>query len=478
MSKINYILVFLFATLITFQLKANDYVWLHGLNDNFKCWKIYNEALTPGIGIQSNYTCGYSDGTSYSISQIASNVWYNANSYEYNGTSWQSYKAGDSNYILGNKHDMILIGHSLGGLAAREIQYQYGGLKDEFGKPRIKGIITIGTPHQGAYVENAIALGKQHEFISSLCNKFAIGLAGSTTALVGPFWPAQAGVVILADGAIFVVTNVLLVPYIEEQMANGSQQCEKDMQEGSTYMNTISSRKVNVPILCFAAEEDRWQLARLTHCAINKDDLQTNASLNTDGNYDKTGYDFMQGAQIGCYSIAGIHAGCAAGALALGWYNPYCWYAAGINVAAGAYWTSVGVYLNDGFDYDYSVLLGSYAYEKRSYSYQRMVCPEPNLPYELVKGKHNIVAPPTYSEDDCYSETVYETRTVAVPCSHDGTVSTYSQLLDKSKGSNVIWAGSTIKGVNHMEEFNHYKTRKEFDDVLNGRTYSPLTFQK
>lgn len=478
MSKINYILVFLFATLITFQLKANDYVWLHGLNDNYKCWKIYNEALTNGIGIQSYYICGFSDGTSYSIPDIAYNVWNNTgNAYMKDGKAVY-YHSGEVNYKLVNKHDMILIGHSLGGLAAREIQYQYGGLKDEFGKPRIKGIITIGTPHQGAYVENAIALGKQHKFVSDLSNKFAIGLAGSTTALIGPFWPVQAGVVILADGAILVVTNVLLVPYIEELMANGSQKCEKDMQEGSTYMNTISSRKVNVPILCFAAEEDRWQLARLTHCAKNKDDLQTNASLNTDGNYDKTGYDFMQGAQIGCYSIAGIHAGCAAGALALGWYNPYCWYAAGINVAAGAYWTSVGVYLNDGFDYDYSVLLGSYAYEKRSYSYQRMVCPEPNLPYELVKGKQNIVAPPTYSEDDCYSETVYETRTVAVPCSHDGTVSTYSQLLDKSKGTNVIWGTSIIKGVNHMEEFNHPNTRAEFKKAIEDGGYEPAIFKK
>jgi len=478
MNKRNYILAFIFAMLLTLQLKANDYVWLHGLNDNYKCWKIYNEALTPGVGIQSNYTCGYSDGTSYSIYEIANNVWNNTYSYEYNGTSWQNYKPGDSNYKLGNKHDMILIGHSLGGLAAREIQYQYGSLKDEFGKPRVKGIITIGTPHQGAYVENAIALGKQHKFVSDLSNKFAIGIAGSTAALIGPFWPVQAGVVVLVDGTILVVTNVWLVPYIEKQMANGKQQCEKDMQVGSTYMNTISTRKVNVPVLCFAAEEDRWQLARLTQCAKNKDKLQTDATLNNDGNYDKAGYNFMQGAQIGSYSVAGIHAGCATAAIALGWWNPFGWYAAGINVAAGAYWTSVGIYLNDGFDYDYSVLLGSYAYQKRTYSYQKMVCPETVLPYERVKGKQNIIAPRPYSEDDCYYETVYETRTVAVPCSHDGTVSTYSQQLDKSKGTNVIWANATIKGVNHMEEFNHKNTKAEFEKAIVLGGYEPTTFKK
>ena len=171
MNRIIFILAIIFALFFTIQLRANDYVWLHGLNDNYKCWKIYNEALTPGIGIQSNYTCG----SSYSIPDIANNVWNNTNSYEYNGTSWQNYHPGDANYQLGNKHDMILIGHSLGGLVAREIENRYGNLRDQYGRPRVKGIITIGTPHQGAYVENAIALGKQHEFVSSLSNRIAIG---------------------------------------------------------------------------------------------------------------------------------------------------------------------------------------------------------------------------------------------------------------------------------------------------------------
>jgi len=437
MSKRNYILAFIFATLITFHLKANNYVWLHGLNDNYRCWEIYDNAFTSGMSTRVGYSCNNS------INNIANRIWTN-------------------NY-LSYKSNIILIGHSLGGLVAREIESKRYS--------NVKGIITIGTPHQGAYVENAIALGKQNEFISNLSNKFAIGLGTSTAALIGPFWPVQAGVIVLIDGTILVATNVWLVPYIKNQMADGFQQSEKDMQVGSTYMSTVASRKVNVPILCFAAEEDRWQLARLTQCAKNKDDLQTNTSLNTDGNFDKPGYDFMQGAQIGCYTAAGIHAGCAIGALALEWWNPYGWYAAGLNVAAGAYWTSVGSYLNDGFDYDYSVLLGSYAYEQRSYYYQRMICPETNLPIELVKGKQNILEPNT---DDCYYETVCATATVAVPCSHDGTVSTYSQLLDKTKGTNVIWAGSTIKGVNHMEEFNHYKTKEAFRTTIVDGANGPI----
>lgn len=448
MSKKYYILVFIFASFHTFQLKANNYVWLHGLYDNDNCWKIYNESYTSGIGIQSKYACKYSDGSSNSIYDIAQNVWYNSGNGGYNSS--------DANYRLGNKKDMILIGHSLGGLAAREIEFQYGKLKDEFGRPRVKGIITIGTPHQGAFIENSIAQGEQRKFLSKTLLKFTLGATLSATAFIGPYTWGKAIVLGVTNVAIIPLTNGLLVPLIEENMADGSAQCEKDMQVGSAYMQTISNRKVNVPILCFAAEEDRWSAVRLAHCAKNKTELQTNANLNTDGSYDKSGYNIMQGAQIVCYTLAGVHAGCAVGAIALGWWNPFSWYAAGLNIAAGVLWTSNGVYLNNGFDYDYSVLLGSYAYEQRTFSYQNMVCND-GLPAELVKGKSRISSP-----DNCDYETVYYTTTVAVPCSHDGTVSTYSQLLDRTKGTNVIWAGSSIKGVNHMEEFNHYKTKEAF----------------
>lgn len=163
--------------------------------------------------------------------------------------------------------------------------------------------------------------------------------------------------------------------------------------------------------------------------AINKTDLQTNANLNTDGSYDKKGYNIMQVGHIGSYSIAGLH---AVGAIAWGWYNPYSWYAAGLNIAAGAYWTSVGIHINNGFDYDYSVLLRSYAYEKRNYSYLRMVCSENNSTLDedamFANTDRSSVKSNRQPQERCYYETVYETRTIATPSPHDGLVSTYSQL--------------------------------------------------
>lgn len=66
---------------------------------------------------------------------------------------------------------------------------------------------------------------------------------------------------------------------------------------------------------------------------------------------------------------------------------------------------------------------------------------------------------------------------IARPTPHDGVVPVSSQYLDPSKGENVIIPAATIKGAHHQEECNHPNTKKVFDDVLNGRSYSPQTFQ-
>lgn len=76
------------------------------------------------------------------------------------------------------------------------------------------------------------------------------------------------------------------------------------------------------------------------------------------------------------------------------------------------------------------------------------------------------VKPIRQPQERCYYETVYETRTIATPSPHDGLVSTYSQQLDKSKGNNVIWANTSIKGVNHAEQRNHPNTKEEFTFAL------------
>ena len=97
---------------------ANNYVWLHGMNDAYNCWKIYDEAFTPGISDRFYYVCDTS------ISVIASRRNYNYTTSRYE--------------TMYGKKDMILIGHSMGGIVARELEFNHPA--------SVKGIITIGTP--------------------------------------------------------------------------------------------------------------------------------------------------------------------------------------------------------------------------------------------------------------------------------------------------------------------------------------------
>ena len=68
--------------------------------------------------------------------------------------------------------------------------------------------------------------------------------------------------------------------------------------------------------------------------------------------------------------------------------------------------------------------------------------------------------------------------TVPVPQPHDGVVPVKSQQLDKWKGNNVIWANTSIKGVNHMEQRNHPNTKIEFKKLFDGQSYGKDVFRK
>lgn len=412
------IYTFAFALLCTiFTVQSNNYVWLHGLNDDYSCWNIYQNAFTPS-GIRVNY-----DSQS-GIQKMSSELW---NSY----------------YSLNSKTDNILIGHSLGGLIARELEYNH--------RSSIKGIITVGTPHQGAQVMKELHNGNANNLAEKVAGKAKNSVQASVTAIcftipgVGFVLPATINLGIQG------IYKYVGLPYLNGTIngniaRNYNAQCSKDMIPESDYMNEISNRKVNVPILTFACQEDRWQLARLGYCTQNLSSLQFDAGVNTDGSFDMGGYNQLKSLNGSFKTVGGVHAGIAAGCAIGGFFFPYLWAASGAHGYASNRWYSTAGYIDDGLDFDHAVLLGSYHVDK-------------------IVEKHRFLW-------NKWTTTKY----VTVPEPHDGVVGINSQQLDKSKGTNVIWANSTIKGVNHMEEFNHKNTREEFRKVLNGESYGQLIF--
>jgi len=178
-----------------------------------------------------------------------------------------------------------------------------------------------------------------------------------------------------------------------------------------------------------------------------------------------TGYNYMQTAVTTSDVMGGVHAAAATAYGVFGWWNPYCWYCAGLNGYTSYQWFSTADYLSNGMDYDNGVMVGNCCYEQRTYCYTTMVCQidDTSTSTSSLEVKPQRVNAPTCTYVEA---TVCGTYMVSVPVGNDGIVSTYTQLLDKSKGTNVIWGSSTIKGVNHMEEYNHRDTKEAFRKTI------------
>ena len=410
MKKLNIIIACVFLQFVSVQIEANNYIWLHGLNDKVTCWQVYDQAFTSGISSRKPYDCGQT------VENISNQVW---------GKIENS-----------KKNNMILIGHSLGGIVAREMEGNH--------RANVKGIITIGTPHHGAQIENETASGALRTMASKIVNMFMTAINASIDA-----FGRETSIMSGAVKATKDLKEEVLVDAVLSNFADGTFPCEKQIQVGSEYMKTINdTRKVNVPILCFAAEEDRWSLARMGYCGTYKYDLQTKSNLNTDGKFDQTAYNIMSAGSLSASLITASHSMIYPNLFIFGIFSPNLWHSAERHYAAAAYWGGVSNYLNNGLDFDHSKLIGA-------------------TRVDAIPEQHKFL----WKRWTTYTY-------VTVPEPHDGLVPVKSQQLDKSKGTNVIWAGSTIKGVNHMEEFNHKNTRAEFKKAIVDGGYEPNTFQK
>jgi hypothetical protein len=334
----------------------------------------------------------------------------------------------------------------MGGLVARELEFNHPGA--------IKGIVTIGTPHQGAPVVRNIFAGQAGLLAERVINRIKLSVSSSTVAIQFSIFPGTKSRIItnmtknyaIGSAVMDLGMFILKVPYqyMDEMRSQVGAQCARDMIPNSPYMATIAKRNVNVPILTFACEEDSWQLARLGFCSKNKSTLQTSRTANAQGSYDNGGVAEMKKWRNGFQTVGGVHTAAAVVFGVVGWWNPRYWVASAANGVAAVNWFSNARYINSGLDYDNAIFVGA--------SHVRAV-------------KHRILWVTWYTHE-----------TVADP--HDGVVPVSSQQLDKTKGTEVIWATKTITGVNHMEEFNHPNTRKEFTLLFAGNSYKQRFFAR
>ncbi len=417
-TKTSIFVLSLLSVILSVNAQSNNYVWIHGLGGTADSWSVYQTAFTPNNGTRPQYK------SDKSITKIVEGYW-------------------SENYDRFGKNT-ILIGHSMGGLVARELERNHSS--------SIKGIITIGTGHHGANFAKELKFGGElNQLVNGIVYRVGSCATSTFVALAFTFPGARWFIPIAKVSAG--ITDLFVSPLGNLALNGGvalaySPECTKDLQPTSEFIKTLEKRKVNVPILTFASEEDRWQLARFAYCQGNSKELATNPNINSDGNYDMAGYNALNTTNNVIKTGAQLHTGAAVVCAVAGFWYPYLWAAAAAHTAAAVTWHSTSNYINNGLDYDHADLVGAYR-------------------IDAISHNHKFL----WKRWTTYSY-------VRVPEPHDGIVPVKSQQLNKSKGNNVIWANTTIKGVNHAEQRNHFKTKEEFKKVFEGRSYGDGVFNK
>ncbi len=409
MKQLN---IFVFLIIVSFfseNTNANRYVWIHGVKNDDSCWKIYDDAFTKNISIRTKYD------PSANISSIATSI---------SNTS-----------SLSSRSDNILIAHSVGGFVAREIELANSS--------NVKGIITIGTPHSG------VKQDRSRSGIDVTYRELKAKLEDASNA------SSLATIPVIGNAIVSMVFKnaeekyAKNLPFISVGSSPNYSEFEMIFFDNSSYLKNFENKKVKAPVLCFATEEDRWQLARTLYCNRNIETLKTNANINSTGSYDQTGYNELNQIANNCNIMGGTHTALAAVFIALGAFvSPWYFIPAGTNTIAAIFWFDSGDYINNKLDINHAKYVGAIRYEERT---------------------------------DCRKILFFKSCTVKtyeIPEPHDGIIASSAQLLDKTKGTNVIHATNVIKNVNHMEQFNHKNTKEEFRKVLNGESYRPDIFKK
>lgn len=397
--KKNILLFASFVSLLNIvQASANNYVWIHGDKNDDNCWKIYDNSYTQGVGTRVKYVFSSNGKTT------SENIW--------------------NNYNLNSRSDNILIGYSIGGLIAREIEFNHPS--------NVKGIITLGTPQSGVVTKEGVSVVEDiyAEFRARLNN--AIQQTALTT------FPIVGNVVmdiVFRNSEKDYINNL---PYYEDNSNTGYNYTvlEKDFLQNSAYMKAIENRTVNTPILCLAAEEDRWQLGRMLYCSKGITDLQTNSLINANGTYDLAGYNQLNLMTNACLGMGIVHTVAATGSTVLAFFYPPAAISAATNTLAAIAWYDANSYINNKLDYNHAIYLGAYHTDR-------------------IDTWHKILFVKWMTSEY-----------VKVPEGHDGLASVKSQYLATNKGAKVIIPAASIKNVNHMEEFNHKNTRTEFEKAL------------
>ncbi len=212
----NYLkIAIIMLTWAMFSQKANaqdrDVIWVHGYNDDANFWQGYSNMFATERQMNSNNR-DYATINANGVPEMANQI------------------------NIGNANNTVLVGHSMGGVAAAEADNG------------VRGIITVGAPMDGAAIANAVANGSVEGEI-----RYAI-----RQLTAGPKFQFS-----LAYGIVGLFTGELLGRILEEVLVKiinldsySSDEAFTDLQEESAYMNQANRYRAATPKISMWGNEN------------------------------------------------------------------------------------------------------------------------------------------------------------------------------------------------------------------------------
>ncbi len=399
------IILFIYS-FIALQLHAQREVyWLHGLGDDRDKWGLYAGLMQQEFLLNSH------------------NNDYN----EINGLA-----LGEASFraIYGPvTNDRILIGHSLGGLIAR----QHG-----INNTDVAGIVTVGTSNSGALVIPNIENGQVRAALNTAVDHLSAGLLADPL-----FWVVAPIVSIMTPEAI---SNVIW-GYLDD-FFTGLQNLQSydDLTPGSPALDNLERSNVPADIINVVCREDGGDAPlRLAAATENEPALSPLHS------FSDTKYVSKKNSMANYYQAAKNYYNVKKylSILLYPYYN---------NKAKQ--WAKGETYLKTRYLQDWNAMIGAYRTEQYTTVEREWGCD-----LKTMKGDDEVIA-------ECGWRDVTVTRTRTVSEESDGLLPLSTQIIEGTSSTRIFYAD----GVSHNEVGNHESMTEIFrDDIFGSRTN--LNFQ-
>lgn len=412
----NIILIVCFILSMT-AFTQKKFIWLHGLEGakGPNTWDIYQQYLTATNGFVIEYP---SDNT---IAGIANRIYQ---------SDIKPIEVDD---------DLVVIAHSMGGLVARSLT----GLS-----PKIKGIITVGTPNSGSVLLKNTLSGKTYDFFHQAIRMASGAVDNSLLSGIFSGFPVTTiAAPIVIPITIFknstrdgVLTSLKIVLQTGMGIYALSHPCIRDMLPGSALLQHLNTKTDTVPHVNIYGAEDNWQVVRAIGSLSKINDVKN--PQYRDQSFDQEYVPKMQAGLIFISQIQQTH-NLVYRALAVpAIFMPWIWLTRELVLNARLEWDALYRYLDVSMHADFASNMGAVEYRLQDYciptgiDLQKLSCKKSYVPFILendgILSRQDVISGMEYKEN------TYNVR---------------------------------VLGVNHQEMGNHIEMRKLLEEIIINKKY-------